>query len=152
MLWIGNCNRGIEVTFICFQQTGKLPRRNYLRKLLRTRRWSTILRWGTKSSKEKGETYPMGQCYQKCPSLTRDARSHSTWRQGGKCRRRMASERQMNRLPVLLAVNMIWQQISITNRLTHQSTTPTNKRWQWRTRAEHRKVKSGPPLMRTGHS
>ena len=36
----------------------------------------------------------------------------------------------------------------ITNRLTHQSTTLTNKRRQWRTRAEHSRLKSGAPLMR----
>ena len=28
------------------------------------------------------------------------------------------------------------------------STTSTNKRWQWRTQAEHSRIKSGPPLMR----
>ena len=35
-----------------------------------------------------------------------------------------------------------------TSRLTHQSTPLTNKRRQWRTRAEHRRLKSEPPLMR----
>ena len=42
----------------------------------------------------------------------------------------MASERQINSLPGLLAVKMIRQQISLTNRLAHQSTTLTNKRMQ----------------------
>ena len=60
----------------------------------------------------------------------------------------MASERQINSLPGLLAVKKIRQQISRTNRLTHQSTTHINKRRQWRTRAEHRRLKSGLPLMR----
>ena len=35
----------------------------------------------------------------------------------------MTSVRQINSLPGLLAVKMIRQQISLTNRLTHQSTT-----------------------------
>ena len=60
----------------------------------------------------------------------------------------MASERQINTLPGLLAIKMIRQQNSLTNRLTHQSTTLTNERRQWRTRAEHRRLKSRPPLMR----
>ena len=34
----------------------------------------------------------------------------------------MTSARQINSLPRLLAVKMIRQQISLTNRLTHQST------------------------------
>ena len=34
------------------------------------------------------------------------------------------------------------------NRFTHQATTLTNKRRQWRTCAEHHWLKSGPPLMR----
>ena len=33
----------------------------------------------------------------------------------------MANDRQINRLPGLLAVKMIWQQISLANRLTHTS-------------------------------
>ena len=37
----------------------------------------------------------------------------------------MASELQIYRLPGLLAVKMIWQQISLTNRFAHQSTTPS---------------------------
>ena len=39
-------------------------------------------------------------------------------------------------------------QISHANRLTHQSTTLTNERRQWWSRAEHCRLKSGPPLMR----
>ena len=60
----------------------------------------------------------------------------------------MASELQMNRLPGLLAIKMVWELFSFANRLAHQSTTSTNKRWQWRTQAEHSRLKSGPPLMR----
>ena len=60
----------------------------------------------------------------------------------------MSSERQINSLPGLLAVKMIRQQISLTNRLTHQSTTLTNERRQWRTRADHGRLKSGPSLTR----
>ena len=45
---------------------------------------------------------------------------------GGKSRRWMASEQQINSLPVLLAVKMIRQNISLTNRLIYHSTTPTN--------------------------
>ena len=56
----------------------------------------------------------------------------------------MANERQINSLPGILAVKMIRQQISLTNRLTHQSINLTNKRRQWRTRTEQRL----PPLMR----
>ena len=69
-------------------------------------------------------------------------------RKGCKTTSRMASDRQINSLPGLLAVKMIRQQISLINRLTHQSTTITNERRQWRTRAEHRRLKSGPPLIR----
>ena len=57
----------------------------------------------------------------------------------------MASERQINSLPGLLAIKMIRQQISLTNGLTHQS---TKKRRQWWNRAEHRSLKNGTPLMR----
>ena len=60
----------------------------------------------------------------------------------------MASERQINSLFGLLAVKIIRQQISLTNKLTHQSTTSINKLRKWRTRAEHRRLKSGPPLIR----
>ena len=57
----------------------------------------------------------------------------------------MASEQQINSLHGLLVVKMIRQQISITNRLTHQSTTLTKKRRQLRNCAEHRSRKNGPP-------
>ena len=60
----------------------------------------------------------------------------------------MASERQINSLPGLLAVKMIQQQISLTNRLSHQSITLINKRQQWWTRVKHCRLKSGPPLIR----
>ena len=46
---------------------------------------------------------------------------------GGQTRRRVASERQINSLPLLFAVKMIRQWISFTNRLTFHSTTPTNR-------------------------
>ena len=59
----------------------------------------------------------------------------------------MASERQINSLPGLLAVKIMRQQISLTNRPAHQSTTLTNKRRQCRTCAKHRRLKSGPPHM-----
>ena len=59
-----------------------------------------------------------------------------------------ASERQINSPPGLLSVKIIRQQISLTNRLTHQSTNFTNKRRKLRTRAVHRRLKSGPPLIR----
>ena len=90
----------------------------------------------------------MCQCHHEGPSLTRNAWPHSTWGNCGKTRRRMATERQINRLPGLLVTKSIWQQISLTNRLSNQSTTPTNKRRQWRSRAKHRWHKSGSPLMR----
>ena len=67
---------------------------------------------------------------------------------GSKSQRWMASVRQINRLPGLLAVKMIWEQSSLTNRLASQSTTSTNKQYQWQTQAEHSRLKSGPPLMR----
>ena len=38
----------------------------------------------------------------------------------------MAIEQQINRLPGLLVVKMIWQ-ISLSNRLAHQSITSSNK-------------------------
>ena len=73
-----------------------------------------------------------------------------TWPEGkgGNSRRRMASELQLNRLPGLLAIKMILEQISFANRLVHQSTTSTNKWWKWRTQAEHSRLTSGPPLMK----
>ena len=67
---------------------------------------------------KKEETCPMGRCHHKGPTQPE--------RNGGKTRRRMTSERQINSLPGLLAVKMIQQQIGLTNRLTHQSTTLTN--------------------------
>ena len=70
----------------------------------------------------------MGQCHHKGPSLTRDAHLTRPKHKGGKTRRWMTSEWQINSLPGLLAVKMIRQQISLTNRLTHQSTTLTNER------------------------
>ena len=60
----------------------------------------------------------------------------------------MASEWQINRLPGLLAIKIIREQISFANRLAHQSTTSTNKRRQWRTQPEHSRLKSWPPFMR----
>ena len=45
----------------------------------------------------------------------------------------MSSERQINRLLGLLATKMIWQQITLTNRLAHQ-TISSNKRRQWTAR------------------
>ena len=71
-------------------------------------------------------------------------------RNSGKTRRLITSERHINSLRGLLAFKMIRQQFSLTNRLTHQSTTLTNERRQWWTRAEHCRLKSGPPLMRGG--
>ena len=67
----------------------------------------------------------MGQCLHKAlsPHLTRPERK------GGKTRRRMTSERQINILPGLLATKMIQHQISLTNQLTNLSTTLTN---EWR--------------------
>ena len=44
---------------------------------------------------------------------------------------------------------MTREQISLANRLAHQSPSSTNKRWLWRTQAEHSRLKNGPPLMRT---
>ena len=60
----------------------------------------------------------------------------------------MANERQTNSLPGLLVVKIIRQQINHTNRLIHQSIILIGKRRQSLTRAEHRSLKSGPPLMR----
>ena len=42
---------------------------------------------------------------------------------------------------------MIWQPISLSNRLPHQSPTRTDQGRQWRTWAEDSGLKSGPPLM-----
>ena len=46
------------------------------------------------------------------------------------------------------AIKMIWEQISLTNQFAHHSATSTIKQWQWRTQAEHSRLKSGPPFMR----
>ena len=67
---------------------------------------------------------------------------------GGRTRRRMVSELQINGITGLLTVRMTRQ---------HEPYQPThtpvhhphyNKRRQWWTRAKHRRLKSGPPLMR----
>ena len=63
------------------------------------------------------------QVQQETPDLSRPEGK------GVKTRRWMASEWQINSLTGLLAVKMIRQQVSLTNRLTHQSTTLINK---WR--------------------
>ena len=55
---------------------------------------------------------------------------------------------QDQQAPWIAAIKMIREQISFANRLAHQSTASTNKRWQWRTQAEHSRLKSGPPFMR----
>ena len=60
----------------------------------------------------------------------------------------MASEQQINRLSGLLVVKMIRQQITLNNRLAHQSATLSNNPRQWQTVAEHCILKSGLPLMR----
>ena len=64
----------------------------------------------------------------------------------------MASDRQINSLPGLLAVKIIRQQISLTNIPTdsHNSPPPSlrSEGVRHRTHAEHRRLKSGPPLMR----
>ena len=115
----------------------------------------------------------MSQCPLKSPILTKNmwphtillikARISSIWAKGcifmivrvlsylgkgGKSRRRMASELQINRLPGLLPVKMNGLLPVLTNHLSHQSATPTNKLWQWRTQAEHSRFKSETPLMR----
>ena len=54
----------------------------------------------------------------------------------------MTSEWQM------LAVKMIRQQISLSNRHTNQSTILTNRQRQWRIRAKHYRLKSEPPLLK----
>ena len=71
----------------------------------------------------------MGQCNHKGPSLTWGAWPRSTPEgNADKTRKRTASERQINWLPGLFAVKMVWQQISLTIRLVHQASTPANKR------------------------
>ena len=115
-------------------QTNK-PRNTTLRRGARTsavlwrKRW-TIPKWVSDPIRIK--------VFKETPDLTRPEGK------GGKSRSRMASEWQINRLPVLLAIKMIREQISFANRLSHQSTASTNKRWQWRTQAEHSRLKSGP--------
>ena len=104
---------------------------------------ATVTRTSTVLLRKRRNILNVMQCQHKGPSLARDTWPHSTWRQVSKTFWRMASELQINSLPGLLAV-MIRQQISITNRLKNQSTTLTDKRRQWRTRAEHGRVKSGP--------
>ena len=62
----------IGVTLACLHQAGKLHRR--------TSSQNTTPRWGQyqQFSFEKEETYPIGRCHHKGPSLTRDASLHST--------------------------------------------------------------------------
>ena len=90
----------------------------------------------------------MGQCHHKGESLSKTPALSRPEGNGGMTRRRMASEWQINSFPGLHAVKMIRQQMSLTNRLTYQSTTLTNKRRQCRTRAEDHRLKSGLPLTR----
>ena len=68
----------------------------------------------------------------------------------GKTRRWMSSEQHINRLPGLLVMMTIWQQISLTNWPIYQSTThtSTNKMRQCQILADHNGLKSGPPFMR----
>ena len=56
-----------------------------------------------------------------------------------------------SRLNGLLAGKVIRQQISITNQVAHQSTTPTKKRWQWGTRTEHGRRRWPTTYDGTGH-
>ena len=81
----------------------------------------------------KEEIYPKGQCHHKGPSLNKkrfELAGFELVDLKAKVVRLgiMEIERQINSLIGLLAVTMIWQQISLTNRLTHQSTTLINKR------------------------
>ena len=62
----------------------------------------------------------MRQYHRNGPSLTKTLDHIRHEDKGGKTRGRMASERQINSLPGLLAVKMIRQQISVTNRLNNQ--------------------------------
>ena len=88
----------------------------------------------------------------------------------GKTIGRIASEWQINSLPGRFCVKIIWQQISLPNGLTDQSTTPSDKRRKRSlppprkrprknrvahnrlkksstTRAEHSRLTSAPPLI-----
>ena len=90
----------------------------------------------------------MGQCYHKRPSLTRH--SYLTPHEGHlvKPGDGWQGEWQFNWLPELLVIKIIWHQNNLTNWLSHQFTTPTNKGKQWRTLSEHSKLSSIQPLIR----
>ena len=60
----------------------------------------------------------------------------------------MTSEQQINSLPGLLAVKMIRQQISPTNRHTYQSTALTTSGGNDKLEPNTADLMSGPPLMR----
>ena len=87
----------------------------------------------------------MGQCHHKGPSLKQEPPDLS-WPEGkgGTTRRWMASEWQINSLPGLPAVKMIWQQITFTKRLTHQSPTPL-------TSGGNDKLKQNTAYLRVDH-
>ena len=92
----------------------------------RRARTSAVLLLSKRGNISHGSVPPIGF---KSNKRRQVSSGHSTWKQRySKSRRRMASERQINRLfPGLIAINMIWEPISLTNRLAHQSTTsPTS--------------------------
>ena len=98
----------IGLTLACLQQTWKLPRR--------TSHQTTTLRRGPDNQQffwEKVETYPLGQCHQKGSVYQETSNVTRLESKGYNTRWRMASERQIIRLPVLLDVKLIWQQISL---------------------------------------
>ena len=149
MLWIGNregrwtfWNWGD--IFVCLQKAGKRHGRRSrwnttLRRRLRTsavlvRKLGNIPKWSVPQQSYKSNKRRLTSLHLKAKVVRFDYL--------------VVSERQINSLPGLLAVQIIWQKISLNNRLTHQFTTPTNKRWQWRTQAEQSRLKSGQPLMR----
>ena len=68
----------------------------------------------------------MGRCPNKSPSLTKKTDFTRPECKGGKSRRRMASEQQINRLPGLLAVEMIREQALPTDSHTSPKPPPTN--------------------------
>ena len=102
----------IRVTLACLQQAGTLPRR--------TRHWTTTQRRDHNIVHLKDATIRV-KVQQETPDLI--------WTDGNgdRTRRWMASERQINSLSWRLAVIIIRQQISLTNRLAYQSTNPANK-------------------------
>ena len=128
--WLVISNTGGRWTFLNWGDIGLSPASREITQMSTPSKHYTNT-WDQKISSSQRGNIPNGlvplleyKFQQATPDLTRPE---------GKCdknRRWKASGWQISRLPGLFAVKMIWQQITITNRIARKSTTTTNKRRQ----------------------